>query len=109
MWIQVGRVRARMVKELKFNFLQNLSDILALSFWWNKTIHPQEMGFFKNKTTQLHSLGWVTIEDVWVVANGRFASIEKMGDKFVLFLEEEFTYGKIVAKLKEMWGNQLKS
>jgi hypothetical protein len=44
-----------------------------------------------------------------VVANGRFASIEKMGDKFVLFLEEEFTYGKIVAKLKEMWGNQLKS
>jgi len=27
-----------MVKELKFDSLQNLSDILALNFWWNKKI-----------------------------------------------------------------------
>ncbi len=65
--------------------------------------------FFKNRAIELHSLKWATNEDVWVVAKGRFASIEKMGDKFVLSLEKEFTYGKIVAKLKEMWGNQLKS
>jgi len=38
LWIQVGRVWARMVKELKFDSLQNFSDILALSFWWNKKI-----------------------------------------------------------------------
>jgi hypothetical protein len=31
-----------------------------------------------------------------------------MVDKFVLSLEE-LTYGKIVTKLEEIWGNQLKS
>ncbi len=101
--------QGRMVKELKFDSFQNLSDILALNFWWNKKIQPQEIGFSKNRAIELHSLRWATNEDVWVVVKGRFASIEKMGDNFVLSLEKEFTYGKIVAKLKEMWGNQLKS
>ncbi len=44
-----------------------------------------------------------------MVAEGRLASIEKMGDKFVLSLEEELTYGRIATKLEEMWGKQLKS
>jgi hypothetical protein len=44
--------------------------------------------FFKNRAIELHSLKWATNEDVWVVAKGRFASIEKMGDKFVLSLEK---------------------
>jgi len=57
----------------------------------------------------LHSLGWATIENVWAVAKGRFASIEEMGDKFVLSLEEELVYRRIAAKLEEMFGNQLRS
>jgi hypothetical protein len=44
-----------------------------------------------------------------VVAKSRFVYIEKMGDKFFISLENEFTYGRIVAKLKEVWANQLKS
>jgi len=43
-----------------------------------------------------------------VVAEGRFAFIEKMVDKFVLSWEE-LIYGKIATKLEEIWGNQLKS
>jgi hypothetical protein len=62
--------------------------------------------FFKNRAIELHSLKWATNEDVWVVAKGRFASIEEMGDKFILSLEEELVYRRIAAKLEEMSGNQ---
>lgn len=93
----------RVRDELNFKHSsQNPSDILALSLWWNKGIQPWEMGFLKNRASILHSLGWATIEDVWVVVEGRFASITEMGDKFVLSLEEELVYRKIAAKLEEM-------
>ncbi len=42
--------------------------------------------------------------DVWVASTGRFASKEEMGEKFVLSLEEELGYEKIVTKLEEVWG-----
>jgi hypothetical protein len=51
----------------------------------------------------------ITIEDVWVVVEGRFASIENMGDKFVLSLEKELVYKRIAAKLEEMCEIQLSS
>jgi hypothetical protein len=54
---------------------------------------------------KLHSLGWPIIEDVWATLECRFDYIEKMGVKFILSLEEELDYGKIIDKLKEMWGN----
>jgi hypothetical protein len=90
-----------MVKELKFNFLQNPSNISTVSLWWNKSIsQPKEMGFVKNRATRLHSLGWATIEDVWVVTESKFASIEEMGDKFILSLAKKLAYGKIATKLE---------
>jgi hypothetical protein len=67
------------------------------------------MGFCKNRVVKLHSFGWPTIEDVWATSTCRFDSIEEMAVKFVLFLEEELDYGRIVAKLEEMRGNQLRS
>jgi len=58
------------------------------------------MGFVNNRVTRLHSLGWATIEDVWVVTESKFAFIEEMGDKFVLSLAKELAYGKIATKLE---------
>jgi hypothetical protein len=34
-------------------------------------------GFFKNRTIKLHALGWATIEDVWVVAEGNLLLLKR--------------------------------
>ncbi len=60
------------------------------------------MGFCNNRAIKLHLVGWPTIEDVWATSGCRFDFIEEMGDKFVLSLEKELNYGRIVTKLKEM-------
>jgi hypothetical protein len=89
---------------LRFNNLKSLSEILASNFWWNRIIHPRDVSFLKSKVIELHGLGWVSMFDVWVASTGRFASKEEMGEKFVLSLEEELGYEKIVTKLEEVWG-----
>ncbi len=96
-----------MVKGLIFNNLKSLSKILALSFWWNRIIHPWDVDFSKSKATKFDGLGWVSVSNVWVAFEGRFASKEEMGQKFVLSLEEELGYEKNVTKLEEVWGGGL--
>jgi hypothetical protein len=60
------------------------------------------MGFFKNKVVELTHWGGQQLKYVWTITKGRFAFIEEMGDKFILSLEEELAYEKIVVKLEEM-------
>jgi hypothetical protein len=61
----VGGTWSRIVK-FKFNDPKSANEILALNFWWNKIIHPWDVGFSKNKAIEFHGLGWVSMSDVWV-------------------------------------------
>jgi hypothetical protein len=63
-----------------------------------------DVGFLKSKAIEFHGLGWVSMFGVRVVSATRFASKEKMGEKFVLSPKEELGYERIVIKLEEMWG-----
>jgi len=44
-------------------------------------------------------LGWVAIEDMWMVIENRFATKKEMCDKCVLSFEEKLGYEIIIAKL----------
>jgi hypothetical protein len=55
-----------MVKKLIFKNPKNFSEILTSNFWWNKIIHPWDVGFSKSKTTEFHGLGLVSMSNVWV-------------------------------------------
>jgi len=54
------------------------------------------------KAKQLSSMGWDGFQcfDMWVASTKNFASKEEMGEKFVLSLEEELGYEKIVTNLE---------
>jgi hypothetical protein len=81
-----------------------LEEILASSFWWSKSIQPWDEGFSKDIATKLHLLGWNTIGDSWIIVVGRFATEDDICKKFIMFLEEQSRYGRIVTKLEEKWG-----
>jgi hypothetical protein len=63
-------------------------------------IHLWDVGFSKSKAVKFHGLGWVSMFDMWVASTKNFASKEEMGEKFVLSLEEELGYERIVTKLE---------
>jgi hypothetical protein len=54
------------------------------------------------RAKQLSSMGWDGFQcfDMWVASTKNFASKEEMGEKFVLSLEEELGYEKIVTNLE---------
>jgi hypothetical protein len=54
------------------------------------------------RAKQLSSMGWDGFQcfDMWVAFTKNFASKEEMGEKFVLSLEEELGYEKIVTNLE---------
>jgi hypothetical protein len=52
-------------------------------------------------------VGWKIIINVWVLFQGRFASIEEMKDTFGIPMEKEMAYITIVTKLAARWGEVL--
>jgi hypothetical protein len=92
-----------MVK-LRFNNPKSPSEIVTSNFWWNKIIHPWDVGFWKSKVVEFHGLGWVSMFDVWVASKGILASKEEMGEKLVFSPKKELGYEKIVTKLEKVWG-----
>jgi hypothetical protein len=61
LWNMVGRAWSKMMKKLRFNNPKNLNEILASNFWWNMMIHTWDVDFSKNKATEFHRLGWVSM------------------------------------------------
>jgi hypothetical protein len=86
-----------------------LEEILAIKFWWNKSIQSWDESFSKDKTIELHSLRWITINDAWMVNVDRFTIKDKICEKFTMFSKEQVKYNRIVTKLKEKWSRLKRS
>ncbi len=87
--------------EIEIQHVKSPSEILASNFWWIKSIHPWDVDFSKNETTEFHGLGWVSMSNVWVASAGRFASKEEMGKKNLLSPKKELGYERIITKLEK--------
>jgi len=86
-----------------------LEEILAIKFWWNKSIQSWDESFSKDKTIELHSLRWITINDAWMVNVDRFTIKDKICEKSTMFSKEQVRYNRIVTKLKEKWSGLKRS
>jgi hypothetical protein len=85
LWNRVNKTEAKMD-------LNVLKEILPKKIWWSKSIQSWDESFSKDKTIELHSLRWITINDAWTVNACRFIIKDKICEKFTMFSKEQIRY-----------------